>query len=90
MYREFEEHRREYQQVKEKNDDMYEKMTRSIEDMRRVQEANTTPIIVDQHFSVSDISGFQSYQGVLSSFHMLPKYSSFFNMATPSNWQTPK
>nr|GEU35798.1 retrovirus-related Pol polyprotein from transposon TNT 1-94 [Tanacetum cinerariifolium] len=62
MYLEFEKQRRGYQQVKEKNDDMYEKMTRSIEDMRRVQEANTTPIITDQHFSVSDISRFQSYQ----------------------------
>nr|GEX10722.1 hypothetical protein [Tanacetum cinerariifolium] len=62
MYREFEEQRRGYQQMKEKNDDMYEKMTRFMEDMRRVPEANTTPIIADQHFGVSDISGFQSYQ----------------------------
>nr|GFB75724.1 hypothetical protein [Tanacetum cinerariifolium] len=62
MYRDFEEQRREYQQMKEKNADMYEKMTRFMEDMRRVPEANTTPIIADQHFGVSDISGFQSYQ----------------------------
>nr|GEW50814.1 hypothetical protein [Tanacetum cinerariifolium] len=48
--------------MKEKNDDMYEKMTRFMDDMRRVPEANTTPIIADQHFGVSDISGFQSYQ----------------------------
>nr|GEW60461.1 phospholipase-like protein [Tanacetum cinerariifolium] len=78
MYREFEEQRRWYQQMKEKNDDMYEKMTRFMEDMRRVPEANTTPIIADQHFG-----------GVPSSFHTLPNNSSFFNMATPSNWQTP-
>nr|GEU43103.1 hypothetical protein [Tanacetum cinerariifolium] len=51
-----------YQQMKEKNDDMYGKMTRFMEDMRRVPEANTTPIIADQHFGVSGISGFQSYQ----------------------------
>nr|GEU60598.1 hypothetical protein [Tanacetum cinerariifolium] len=89
MYREFEEQRRGYQQMKKKNDDMYEKMTRFMEDIRRVPEANTTPIIADQHFGVSDISGFQSYQGVPSSFHTLPNNSSFFNMATPSNWQTP-
>nr|GEX72539.1 phospholipase-like, aminotransferase-like mobile domain protein [Tanacetum cinerariifolium] len=76
-------------QMKEKNDDMYEKMTRFMKDMRRVPEANTTPIIADQHFGVSDISGFQSYQGVPSSFHTLANNSSFFNMATPSNWQTP-
>ncbi|GKB49871.1 phospholipase-like protein [Tanacetum coccineum] len=89
MYREFEEQRRGYQEMKEKNDDMYEKMTRLMEDMRRVPEANTTPIIADQHFGVSDISGFQSYQGFPSSFHTLPNNSSFFNMATPSNCQTP-
>nr|GEZ43843.1 hypothetical protein [Tanacetum cinerariifolium] len=62
MYREFEEQRRGYQQMKEKNADIYEKMTRFMEDMRRVPEANTTPIIADHHFGVSDISGFQSYQ----------------------------
>nr|GEU60290.1 hypothetical protein [Tanacetum cinerariifolium] len=88
MYREFEEQRRGYQQMKEKNDDMYEKMTRFMEDMRRVSEANTTPLIADKHFSGSDISGFESYQGVPSSFHTLPNNRSFFNMATPSNWQT--
>nr|GEY97236.1 hypothetical protein [Tanacetum cinerariifolium] len=56
--------RRGYQQMKEKNDDMYEKMTRFMEDMRRVPEANITPIISDQHFGVSDISEFQSYQNL--------------------------
>nr|GEY43976.1 hypothetical protein [Tanacetum cinerariifolium] len=76
MYREFEEQRRGYQQMKEKIADMYEKMTRFMEDMRRVPEANTTPIIADQHFGVSDISGFQSYQGVLSAFHTLANNSS--------------
>nr|GEW00512.1 phospholipase-like protein [Tanacetum cinerariifolium] len=78
-----------YQQMKEKNADMYKKMTRFMEDMRRVPEANTTPIIADQHFGVSNISGFQSYQGVSSAFHTLANNSLFFNMATPSNLQTP-
>nr|GEZ84765.1 axial regulator YABBY 1-like [Tanacetum cinerariifolium] len=64
MYREFEEQRMGYQQMKEKNDDMYKKMTWFMEDMRRVPEANTTPIIADQHFGVSNISGFQSYQNL--------------------------
>nr|GEY67071.1 hypothetical protein [Tanacetum cinerariifolium] len=63
-----------YQQMKENNDDMYGKMTRFMEDMRQVPEANTTPIIADQHFGVSDISGFQSYQS---------------NWLSPLNWQTP-
>nr|GFB14515.1 phospholipase-like, aminotransferase-like mobile domain protein [Tanacetum cinerariifolium] len=89
MYREIEEHRRGYQQMKKKNADMYEKMTRFMEDMRRVPEANTTPIIADQHFGVSDVSGFQSYQDVPSAFHTLANNNSFFNMATPSNLQAP-
>nr|GEZ37904.1 RNA-directed DNA polymerase, eukaryota [Tanacetum cinerariifolium] len=85
----FEEQRRGYHQMKEKNADMYEKITRFIEDMRRVPEANTTPIIANQHFGVSDISGFQRYQGVPSAFHTLANNNSFFNMATPLNLQTP-
>nr|GFC36058.1 hypothetical protein [Tanacetum cinerariifolium] len=86
-----------YQQMKEKNADMYEKLTRFMEDMRRVPEANTTPIIADQHFGVSDMSGFQSYQGAPSAFNTLANNISFINMPTPnqsnwlspSNWQTP-
>nr|GEZ88804.1 hypothetical protein [Tanacetum cinerariifolium] len=60
-----------------------------MEDMRWVPEANTTPIIADQHFGVSDISGFQCYQGAPSAFNTLANNSSFFNMPTPSNLQTP-
>nr|GEV56664.1 hypothetical protein [Tanacetum cinerariifolium] len=62
MYQDFEEQSRGYQQLKENNADMYEKLTRFIENTRRVPEAHTTPIIADQHFGVSDMSGFQSYQ----------------------------
>nr|GEW56180.1 hypothetical protein [Tanacetum cinerariifolium] len=75
--------------MKEKNADMYEKMTRFMEDMRWVPEANTTPIIGDQHFGVSDISGFQSYQGVPFAFYTLANNNLFCNMPTPSNLQTP-
>ncbi|GKB16061.1 phospholipase-like protein, partial [Tanacetum coccineum] len=91
MYREFEEQRRGYKQMMEKSDDMYKKMSRFMEDMRvgPVPQANKEPIIADQHYGISDLSGFQSNQGVASSFHTLPNNSSFFNMATPSNWQTP-
>nr|GEZ07395.1 phospholipase-like protein [Tanacetum cinerariifolium] len=80
-----------YQQLKEKNADMYEKLTRFMENTRRVPEANTTPIIADQHFGVSDMSGFQSYQGALSAFNTLANNNSFFNMPTPnqSNWLSP-
>nr|GEV22213.1 hypothetical protein [Tanacetum cinerariifolium] len=52
MYQEFEEQRRGYQQMKEKDDDICP-------------------------------------HGVLSAFHTLANNSSFFNMAMPSNWQTP-
>nr|GFC12341.1 hypothetical protein [Tanacetum cinerariifolium] len=48
--------------LKEKNADMYKKLTRFMENTRRVPEAHTIPIIADQHFGVSDMSGFQSYQ----------------------------
>nr|GEW40244.1 hypothetical protein [Tanacetum cinerariifolium] len=75
-----------YQQMKEKNVDMYEKLTRFMEDMRRVPEAHTTPIIADQHFGVSDMSEFQSYQGAPSAFNTLANNSSYFNMPTPSNY----
>nr|GEW89212.1 hypothetical protein [Tanacetum cinerariifolium] len=78
-----------YQQMKEKNADMYKKLTRFMEDMRRVPEAHTTPIIADQHFDVSDMSGFQSYQGAPSSFNTLANNISYFNMPTPSNLPTP-
>nr|GEX70379.1 phospholipase-like protein [Tanacetum cinerariifolium] len=78
-----------YEHMKKKNVDMYEKMIRFVKDMRWVPEANMLHIIADQHFGVSDISEFQSYQGVPSAFHTLANNSSFFNMATPSNLQTP-
>nr|GFC41298.1 hypothetical protein [Tanacetum cinerariifolium] len=91
------EQRRGYQQLKEKNADTYEKLTRFVENTRRVPEAHTTPIIADQHFGVSDMSGFKIYQGAPSAFNTLANYSSYFNMLTPnqsnwlspSNWQTP-
>nr|GFC95326.1 hypothetical protein [Tanacetum cinerariifolium] len=68
---------------------MYKKLTRFMEDTRRVPEAHTTPIIADQHFGVSDMSGFQSYQGAPSAFNTLANNSSYFNMPTPSNLPTP-
>nr|GFC64589.1 hypothetical protein [Tanacetum cinerariifolium] len=89
MYQDFKEHRRGYQQLKEKNADMYEKLTRFMENTRRVPEAHTTPIIADQHFGVSDTSGFQSYQDAPSAFNTLANNSSFFHMPTPSNLPTP-
>ncbi|GJZ58491.1 phospholipase-like protein [Tanacetum coccineum] len=54
MYREFEEQRRGYKKMMEKSDDMYEKMSRFMEDMRvgPVPQANKEPIIADQHYGI--------------------------------------
>nr|GEU91174.1 hypothetical protein [Tanacetum cinerariifolium] len=62
-YQEFEKQKRGYKQMMEKSDDMYEKMSRFMEDMSvgPVPLAKE-PIIVDQHYGISDVSGFQSYQ----------------------------
>nr|GEV78223.1 hypothetical protein [Tanacetum cinerariifolium] len=54
-----------------------------------VREANTRPIIVNQHFGISDLSEPQSMQGGPSSFQTHPNSSSFFNIGMPTNWQTP-
>nr|GFA09568.1 phospholipase-like protein [Tanacetum cinerariifolium] len=90
MYREFDKQRRGYKQMMEKCDDMCEKMSRFMEDMRGgpVPLAKE-PIIADQHYEIINLSGFQSYQCVPSSFHTLANNSSFFNTEAPSNWQTP-
>ncbi|GJW78666.1 phospholipase-like protein, partial [Tanacetum coccineum] len=45
------------------------------------------PIIADQHYGISDLSGFQSTQGGPSPFQT-PTNNSIFNMGTPTNWQT--
>ncbi|GJT03738.1 hypothetical protein Tco_0838200 [Tanacetum coccineum] len=45
------------------------------------------PIIADQHYGISDLSGFQSIQGGPSPFQT-PTNNSIFNMGTPTNWQT--
>ncbi|GJZ84408.1 hypothetical protein Tco_0649747 [Tanacetum coccineum] len=54
-----------------------------------VREANTGPIFVNQHFGISDLSEPRSMQGGPSSFQTHPNSSSFFNIGTPTNWQTP-
>ncbi|GKA50962.1 phospholipase-like protein, partial [Tanacetum coccineum] len=59
-----------------------------MEDLNVGTRANREPIIVDQHYGISDLSGFQSIQGGPSSFQT-PTNNSFFNMGTPINWQTP-
>nr|GEU61185.1 hypothetical protein [Tanacetum cinerariifolium] len=55
---------------------------------RPMRQENTVPINVGQHYGFGDFSQFQSMQGGLSSFKGHAN-SSFFNMGTPSNFQTP-
>ncbi|GJT03501.1 phospholipase-like protein [Tanacetum coccineum] len=50
-----------------------------MEDMSVGTGANKEPIIVDQHYGISDLSAFQSIQGGPSSFQT-PANNSFFNM----------
>ncbi|GJZ43616.1 hypothetical protein Tco_0590871 [Tanacetum coccineum] len=56
----------------------------------RVRPANKGPIIVSQHYGISDLSEFPSMQGGPSSFQTHPNSSSFFNIGTPTHWQTPR
>nr|GFC16453.1 hypothetical protein [Tanacetum cinerariifolium] len=55
---------------------------------RPVRQENTIPINVGQHYGFSDFSQFQSMHGGLSSFKGHAN-SLFFNIGTPSNFQTP-
>ncbi|GJV31182.1 phospholipase-like protein [Tanacetum coccineum] len=101
LYRQFEEQKRAIEEQKrvieeiQKNEDdrkqMYEKVRTFMEGMNvePVREANTGPIIVNQHFGISDLSEPRSMQGGPSSFQTHPNSSSFFNISTPTNWQTP-
>ncbi|GJW75596.1 hypothetical protein Tco_0134966 [Tanacetum coccineum] len=101
LYRQFEEQKRAIEEQKrvieeiQKNEDdrkqMYEKVRTFMEGMNvePVREANTGPIIVNQHFGISDLSEPRSMQGGPSSFQTHPNSSSFFNIGTPTNWQTP-
>ncbi|GJZ18695.1 hypothetical protein Tco_0554818, partial [Tanacetum coccineum] len=75
-------------QMMKQGQNIFEKMNKFMEDMRVGTGANREPIIVDQHYGISDLSGFQSMPGGLSSFQT-PANNSFFNMGTPTNWQTP-
>nr|GEZ81490.1 hypothetical protein [Tanacetum cinerariifolium] len=59
MYREFEEQRKGYKQMMEKSGDMYEKMSRFMEDMSvGLVPLAKESIIADQHYGISDLSGF--------------------------------
>nr|GEZ80617.1 hypothetical protein [Tanacetum cinerariifolium] len=61
---------------------MYEQMRKFMKRMNvgPVREANKGPVIVRQHYGISDFSDFPSNQTQAN--------NSFFNMGTPTNWQT--
>ncbi|GJU20357.1 hypothetical protein Tco_1153699 [Tanacetum coccineum] len=101
LYRHFEEQKREIEEQKKVVEEIrrneaerkstYDKMVKFLERMNvePVREANTGPIFVNQHFGISDLSEPRSMQGGPSSFQTHPNSSSFFNIGTPTNWQTP-
>ncbi|GKF35191.1 hypothetical protein Tco_0108391, partial [Tanacetum coccineum] len=67
FYRDFEQQKRALEQMMKKDaerEKTYEQMRKFMEDMKvgPVRQANKGPIIVDQHYGLSDFSGFQSLQ----------------------------
>ncbi|GJR91775.1 phospholipase-like protein [Tanacetum coccineum] len=83
IYREFDEQKREIERNKKEVDNMKEEMRKFREEMnvQPVRQENNEPIIADQHYGLSDFTQFQSTQGHVN--------SSYFNMGTPPNFQTP-
>nr|GEV38869.1 hypothetical protein [Tanacetum cinerariifolium] len=75
---------------KKEVDNIKEEMRKFRQEMnvQPVRQENKEPIIVEQHYGLSDFSQFQSMQSGPSSFQRHVN-SSYFNMGTPSNFQTP-
>ncbi|GJU72725.1 hypothetical protein Tco_1264130 [Tanacetum coccineum] len=89
FYQDFQEQRSGLDQMMKQGQNIIEKMKKYMEDLNVGTGANREPIIVDQHYGISDLSGFQSIHGGPSSFQT-PTNHSFFNMGTPINRQTPR
>ncbi|GJR50974.1 hypothetical protein Tco_1401495 [Tanacetum coccineum] len=91
FYRDFQEQRSGLDQMMKQGQNIFEKMNKFMEDMSVGTGANKEPIIVDQHYGISDLSGFQSIQGGPSSFQT-PTNNSFFTLTIwyANNWQTPR
>ncbi|GKB26589.1 phospholipase-like protein [Tanacetum coccineum] len=88
LYQEFQEQRSGLDQMMKHGQNIFKKMNKFMEDRSVGTGANKELIIVDQHYGINDLSGFQSMHGGLSSFQTSAN-NSFFNMGTPTNWQTP-
>ncbi|GJS29903.1 hypothetical protein Tco_0490523 [Tanacetum coccineum] len=87
LYRDFQEQRSGLDQMMKQGQNIFEKMKKYMEELNVGTGANREPIIADQHYGISDLSGFQSIQAGPSSFQT-PTNNSIFNMGTPTNWQT--
>ncbi|GJV04804.1 phospholipase-like protein [Tanacetum coccineum] len=81
IYRQFVEQKNELERNKKDVDDIKEEMKKIREEMnaRPVRQENTIPIIVGQHYGLSDFCEFRSMQG---------GPSSFMNMGKPPKFQT--
>nr|GEY38572.1 hypothetical protein [Tanacetum cinerariifolium] len=86
-YRDFQEQKSGLDQMMKQGQNIFEKMKNYLEELNVDTRANKEPIITDQHYGISDLSGFQSIQGGPSSFQT-PTNNFIFNMGTPTNWQT--
>nr|GFB33974.1 phospholipase-like protein [Tanacetum cinerariifolium]GFB33999.1 phospholipase-like protein [Tanacetum cinerariifolium] len=84
IYRDFQEQRIRLDQMMKHGKNIFEKMKNYMEDLNVGTRANREPIIVDQHYWISDLSGFQSIKSGPLSFQTPTNYF-FFNMGTPIN-----
>nr|GEV72140.1 UvrD-like helicase, ATP-binding domain, P-loop containing nucleoside triphosphate hydrolase [Tanacetum cinerariifolium] len=87
LYRDFQEQRCGLDQMMKQGQNIFEKMKKYMEELNVGTGANREPIIANQHYGISDLSGFQCIQGCLSSFQTSTN-NFIFNMGTPTNWQT--
>ncbi|GJX77663.1 hypothetical protein Tco_0324474 [Tanacetum coccineum] len=87
IYREFQEQRSGMDQMMKQGQNIVEAMKKYMEELNVDTRSNREPIIADQHYGLSDLSGFQSIQGGPSPFQT-PTNNPIFNTATPTNWQT--
>ncbi|GJR39739.1 phospholipase-like protein [Tanacetum coccineum] len=80
IYRDFQEQRSGLDQMMKQGQNIFQQMKKYMEELNVDTRSNREPIIADQHYGISDLSGFQSIQ--------TPTNNSIFNMGTPTNWQT--
>nr|GEZ58540.1 hypothetical protein [Tanacetum cinerariifolium] len=60
FYRDFQEQRSGFDQMMKQGQNIFDSMKKYMKDLNVGTGANREPIIVDQHYGISDLSGFQS------------------------------